>query len=75
MSASWLVVEGLSTIWTGNIIKSTTFDYRYACTSEMYGFLVALQSTDKLFDHKYDITQINLHVASNYLGVIRKLEK
>ena len=30
---------------------------------------------DKLFDDKDGTTQINLHIASDWLGVILKLEK
>ena len=37
--------------------------------------LAALQTIDKLFDYKNNFTQINLHAAINFFGVICKLEK
>ena len=36
--------------------------------------LAALQSMDKLFEDKDDVIQINLGIASDCLGVTRKLE-
>ena len=41
----------------------------------MCGCLADLQSIDKLFDEKDEVTQINLNASSDFLGVIRKLEK
>ena len=54
----------------GDVITSTTLDYRSAYATEMCRCLEALQSTDKLFVENEVSTQINLLLASDCLGLI-----
>ena len=72
-SSSCFVVVDWTTIRTGDFIMPTNPDYRSACAAEMCRYLGALQIMGTLFDDKNNATQINLHIASDYLGVIRKL--
>ena len=41
----------------------------------MRGCLAAPQRINNMFSEKEETTKINLHISSDYLGVIRKLEK
>ena len=75
MSASWFLSADQTIIGVGDFITSTIPDYRSACAAEMYGCLETLQTIDKLFADNEDATQINLHIVSDCLGVVRELEK
>ena len=75
MSASRSLIVDQTIIGVGDFITSTTPGYRSACAAEMCGYLVDLQITHKLFDDNEIATQINLHIASDCIRVIRKLEK
>ena len=53
----------------------TTPNYKQECTAKTCGCLASPQSIEKLFVINEEATLINLHVFSDCLGVIRKLEK
>ena len=75
VSTSWFIVTDQTITGVRDFITSTTPDYRSECTAEICRCLAALQITDKLFVGNEDATKINLHIASDCLGVIRKIEK
>ena len=62
-------------IGTSDFIFSTTVDYRSACAAEICRCLAAMQSANNLFVKNNDSTKMQLAIASDGLGVIRKFEK
>ena len=71
MSASWFVIADQTMMGVSDFVTSTTLDYRSAYAAEMFGCLADLQSIDRLFFDNEDATQINLHMSSDCLGLIR----
>ena len=73
ISTSWFVVVDQISIETSDFITSTTEDYQLACAAEMYGCLEDMQGIDNLFVTNNDSAKRELIIASDFLGVIRKL--
>ena len=60
-------------LYTGNFITSTSPDFRSACAVELCGCLAALQSLDRLLTEAGLSIKLDLIIATNCQGVIRKL--
>ena len=62
-------------IGTRWFVSSNTQDYRSTQVSEMCTSLESLHNIKNLFASNIDSTQIELSIASDFLRVIRKLDK
>ena len=68
-------MENRTILGTGYLITSAASDRRSVHAAERRGSLAALQSMDYLFSNLYNNLKIDLRIAADFLGVIRKLEK
>ena len=75
LSVSCFVVADRTAIGTGDFLTSTTPDYRSVHEVDICGWIEDLQVIDKFIAKNDDVTQINLYIASDFLGVVRKIEK
>ena len=60
---------------TGDFIISTTLDYRSAHATELCGCLAELQNIDYFLSELNDFSKMDVYMATDCLGVVRKLEK
>ena len=73
--AFWFVVADSMMIGAGDFITSSTTDYRSSCAAELCGCLDDLQSIDFFPSVLNESSNMDVSVATDYLGFICKLEK
>lgn len=75
ISVSWYVIADSTIIGTRDFITSSSKDYRSTYAAELCGALASLQSIDNYLSKSNDATMLEISVATDCLGIMRRLER
>ena len=73
--ASWHVIVDSMIIGSGDLVASSSTDYRSSYAAESCGVLASLQSIDCCLSKLNDATMSEVSVATDCLGVTCRLER
>ena len=62
------------TIWSGDVVESSTVDHRPSCAAESCSCLASLQRIDFSLSELNEPLKSDVCAATDCLGVVRKLE-